>query len=419
LNVSIIKRRLNDNQRLQIELPEENEKKRQIKTEQSMLSQLFIEEVAKNPHHIALVFESTMLTYDELNTRANQLAHYLRDRGVGLDRLVAIACDRSIQMVIGILAILKAGGTYVPLDPTYPSERLTYMLDDSNASVLLTQSHLVDNLPYKSNVVLIDSTAYSGYPVSNAKCTVIIPTLQELSHGKFLVRLIEKHRITTFLSTPSLMHSILNNTSIDDMQNVKRIVSGGEVLSVDLLRRLQILATTHIFNLYGPTETTTVATAYKVKLHYYTNGTVPIGTPVRNMSAYILDSSGKPVPTRMTGELHIGGIGLARGYLNQPESTRKAFVVNPFASERDRIEGTNLRLYRTGDLCRLLDDGNLDYVGRQDDQVKLRGFLIQLSEIEATIKQHPHVKDSVVVLRPDNGSRLVVYLVFREQSRPT
>jgi amino acid adenylation domain-containing protein len=454
------------------------------------IHQLFEEQVEKTPHNIAVTFEDQQLTYQELNQKANQLACFLREKGVKPDALVAIVCDRSLEMVISILAVLKAGGAYVPLDPTYPIERLAYMIEDTKAPILLTRSSLLGRLPkIEVEIVLLDNTAlFETYSPFNLVCTtqpnhlayviytsgstgqpkgvmiehksicdrlfwwqeyspissedrylhqvsfsfdaavvslwwpllngssVIITTSQGLSDVNYLVGLIKLHKITVLLCTPAMMNVILDQQAVQEVDHIQQITLGGETFSKDTLKKAKKLKNCRIYNSYGPAETTIVATSYDATCRDPVSSTVPIGTPVANTQVYILDSFLRPVPVGMVGELYIGGKGLARGYLNQPELTAERFIDNPFASEDDKKEGINPRLYKTGDLCHWLEDGTIEYMGRVDDQVKLRGFRIELGEIESILKRHPAVKDAIVILREDipGDKRLAAYLISKK-----
>lgn len=441
------------------------------------IHQLFEEQAEKNPEKVAVIFEDTSLTYRKLNEKANQLAHFLKEKGIKPDTLIAIACDRSFDLIIGILAILKAGGAYVPLDPTYPLERLSYMIEDTQAPFILTQSFLKDHLPKtNANLILLDDTAlFNDYSSSNLdptsqslayviytsgstgkpkgvmtehesicnrlfwwqdyaplgskdrylhQCsfsfdgavvslwwpllngsTVVLPTSQGLSDGSYLINLIKRHKINTFLSTPSLMDILLDQ--MQEIDYIRKLMFAGEAFSKPILKKAQKIKGCQIYNFYGPTESTIITTSYKVPAEPLTSSTVPIGTPVANTHVYILDASLQPVPIGVVGELYIGGEGLARGYLNQPDLTAERFIPHPFV--------TGKKIYKTGDLCRWLEDGHIEYIGRIDDQVKLRGFRIELGEIESILGQHPQISNAVVLLREDipSDQRLVAYILFQ------
>ncbi|MCE2699816.1 MAG: amino acid adenylation domain-containing protein [Nostocales cyanobacterium LE14-WE4] len=454
------------------------------------IHQLFEEQVERNPDAVAVVFEEQQLTYYELNCRANQLAQYLRSLGVSADVLVGICVERSLEMVVGLLGILKAGGAYVPLDPDYPTERLSFMLADTQIKVLLTQQNLVEKLQkHQVKLVCLDTDspmiaqcsqdnaiatpiadvqatnlAYVIYtsgstgqpkgvevvhrgvnrllfgvnyvhldatqrflqiaPISfdastfeiwgallhGGKCVIFpesIPTAKTLSEE------IHKHGITVLWLTSALFNSIIDDDP-QALSGIKQLLIGGEALSLAHVNRaFETLPFTQIINGYGPTESTTFTCCYPIPRKLETTiESIPIGSPIANTQVYILDEYLQPVPVGVPGELHIGGAGLAKGYLNRPELTQEKFIPNPF---------DNSKLYKTGDLARYLPDGNIEYLGRIDNQVKIRGFRIELGEIEAVLSQHEDVQISCVIVREDTpgetcteGSRskqLVAYIV--------
>ncbi|WP_414582659.1 amino acid adenylation domain-containing protein [Scytonema sp. PCC 10023] len=444
------------------------------------IHQLFEEQVEKTPSDIAVVFEDQQLTYRELNNRANQLAHYLQQVGVKPDVIVGICVERSIEMVVGLLAIMKAGGAYMPLDPAYPKERLAFTLSDSQVSVLLAHTHLVDDLPpHSAQLVCIDTdrTAFADYISENVVSNVIPEDLAYViytsgSTGKPKGVQIPHSAVVNFLSTmrqiPGLAKEdillsvttlsfdiaalelylplivgarlVLVNREVttDSNQLLKQLVSndvtvmqatpatwrmlvaagwqskntmkilcGGEALDSSLAYQL-LERGQEVWNLYGPTETTIWSAVQKVNYQEQQQGVSSIGRPIANTQFYILDPHQKLVPVGVPGELHIGGLGLARGYWNRPELTKEKFIPSPFESGK--------RLYKTGDLARYLTDGKIEFLGRIDHQVKIRGFRIELGEIEALLEQHPQVRKTVVVAREDipNDCRLVAYVVTHE-----
>ncbi|WP_309733228.1 amino acid adenylation domain-containing protein [Chamaesiphon sp. OTE_75_metabat_556] len=453
------------------------------------IHQLFEEQVERSPAAVAVIFESQQLTYQELNTRANQLAHHLISLDVGADVLVGICVERSIDTIVGLLGILKAGGAYVPLDPEYPAERLQFMLDDARISVLLTQQRLIHKLPAdRAQLICLDTDwqsiarsiptnplakvgatnlAYAIYtsgstgqpkgveithrgvnrlvmgvdyvrldasqrllqlaPIAfdaatfeiwgallhGARCILFpgtMPTAKTLSDE------IHKHGITTLWLTAALFNSIVDNDS-QALSGIQQLLIGGEALSVAHVRRaLHSLPSTQIINGYGPTESTTFACCYPIPHQLKPEiASIPIGRPIANTQVYILDRYLQPVAVGMPGELHIGGDGLARGYLNRAELTQQQFIPNPVSSN------PNSRLYKTGDLARYLPDGNIEYLGRIDNQVKIRGFRIELGEIEAVLSQHPDVQTACVIAREDipGEKQLVAYFVPQSGTTPT
>jgi amino acid adenylation domain-containing protein len=445
------------------------------------LPQLFEAQVERTPHALAVEFEDQRLTYRELNCRANQLAHYLRARGVGPEVLVGICILRSLDMVVGLLGILKAGGAYVPLETSYPRERLAFMIEDTQAPVLLTQEplrnslpdgcgHIIcldsdwpaiaqssdenlvsgispDNLAYviytsgstgKPKGAMIEHQAISNhmlwmgakFPLSAqdsvlqktpfsfdasvwefyapllAGARLVMARPGGHADPAYLASVVTEKQVTTLQLVPSLLALLVQQPGLTACRCLRRVFCGGEALSADLARKLyQRLPGVELVNLYGPTECTIDATFWTVAPGVQTS--VPIGRPIANMQAYVLDEDLHPVPSGVAGELHLGGIGLGRGYLRRPEQTAAKFIPNPFSDQ------PGARLYKTGDLVRSLPDGALEYLGRLDHQVKIRGYRIELGEIEAVLTQYPGVRQALVVAREDapGDKRLVAYLV--------
>lgn len=450
------------------------------------IHQLFEYRVEQTPDAVAVVFDEQQLTYRELNNRANQLAQYLQKLGIKSEDLVGISVERSLEMIVGLLAILKAGGAYLPLDPTYPTERLGYMLEDAQVGVLLTQHRLVEGLPINNvNVICLDTDwkiisqenqanlltivspdrlAYINYtsgstgkpkgvavlhrgvsrllfgidyvhldatqiflqmaPISfdlatfeiwgallqGARC-VLFP--EKVPTAKKLRDTIATYGITTLWLTSALFNLIIDDDPTA-LSGIQQLIIGGEALSVAHVQKaLNALPSTQIINGYGPTESTTFTCCYSIpKQMKGTEKSISIGRPISNTQVYLLDSSLQPVPIGVPGELHIGGDGLARGYLNRSELTAERFISNPFSNEPDA------RLYKTGDIARYLPDGNIEFLGRIDNQVKIRGFRIELGEIEAVLSQHSQVKEAVVIAREDQpgNQRLVAYFVSNSES---
>ncbi|MEM7593188.1 MAG: amino acid adenylation domain-containing protein, partial [Cyanobacteria bacterium P01_A01_bin.83] len=444
------------------------------------IHQLFEAQVAKTPDAVAVVFESQQLTYRELNTRANQLAHYLQTQGVKPETLVAICVERSHLMVIGLLAILKAGGAYVPLDPNYPTERLADILLDSQAPILLTQQELTTKLPQSSTQIIcldderktldqeqenpvsdirpnnlayiIYTSGSTGKPkgVQIEHCSavnllnsiakqpgltaadtvlavttisfdvavpeiflplavgakVVVASSAATTDGRQLLELLNTYQATFMHPTPVTWRLLLA-ADWQGSPNLK-MVSTGEALPKELAAQL-LPKGAELWNLYGPTEITVWATGYKIEA---ANQPILIGRPLSNTQAYILDSQQQPVPIGVPGELHIGGAGVARGYLNRPELTAEKFIWQ---------EKLNTRLYKTGDLVRYLPDGNIECLGRIDNQVKVRGFRIELEEIESTLTQHSNVLEAVIIVREDvpGNQQLVAYIVCKSPQFPT
>jgi amino acid adenylation domain-containing protein len=430
--------------------------------------QLFERQVEKTPANIALVFEEQTLTYDELNRRSNQLAHHLQKLGVKPETKVGIYLDRSIEMIVAFLGVMKAGGAYVPLDPVYKSDRISFMLADADAPLLLTSKSLLTELPfYGGKTICLDNWETIGIeseenPVSavttrnlayliytsgstgtpkgvlisheglvnltedkirvcdvhpdscvlqffsfsfDASIPEIIMALasgarlclakvESFLPGFPLLQLLRGQKVTHITITPSAL-AIL---PVEEGLNLKMILVGGEAPSPELIGNWS--PGRRFINAYGPTEVTVNASMVQCG-----NGhpILPTIRPSANKQLYILDRYLQPVPVGVLGELYIAGVGLARGYHNQPEKTALAFVPNPFS-------GGSQRMYKTGDLAYYLPDGRMKLCGRSDNQVKIRGFRIELGEIEALLNQHPQVQTSVVTIRED--SRLVAYFVL-------
>ncbi|MDM9583640.1 amino acid adenylation domain-containing protein [Nostoc sp. GT001] len=458
------------------------------------IHELFEAQVERLPDAIAVTFEDQHLTYRELNNHANQLAHYLQSLGVKPEVLVGICVERSLEMAIGILGILKAGGAYVPLDPAYPQERLALILDDVKPLVLLTQKHLVAELPtsaakvvcldewdlyaqesqknpsssvtaenlayviYTSGStgtpkgVLITHQALVNHSIAAAKAyelqpedrilqfasvsfdvaaeelfpswlsgsTVVIRPNRVLLFAHFGQFLIQE-KLTVINLPTAYWHewvSDLTQTTEPLPPTLRLIIVGTEQALPEKLALWQKLvgdrSQSHCIrwlNAYGPTEATIGVTIYEpVEPVTYPEKqpvySVPVGRPIANTQVYLLDKHLHPTPLGVPGELYIGGIGIARGYLNHPELTTEKFIPNPFA------EKSGMRLYRTGDLARYLPNGNIELLGRIDQQVKIRGFRIELGEISATLQQHNKVREAVVIAREDeHGDKYLVAYV--------
>ena len=445
--------------------------------------QLFEAQAARTPAAPALVSGDQELTYEELNTRANQLAHLLRRRGVGPDVCVSLCMERSAELIVGLLGILKAGGAYVPLNPDHPRERLERQLTESHSLLLLTNSgsqglnfagEMIDlqrdgallAVEPKDNpqltatadnlVYVIYTSGSTGVPkgvavphrnlvnytqsilqllhtdrpmafatVSTISAdlgnTCIFPALLSggclhiLSYdvameGDLLRDYFAKHPIDVLKIVPSHLFGLLASQTDGGILPTKYLILGGEALSWDLVQRISHLDhTCRIINHYGPTETTVGSLTFSVddKSAASYSATVPIGRPIANTRCYILDRAQRPVVPGVIGELYIGGAGVAAGYLNQPAETATRFVQDPLAAEYGS------RLYRTGDLARYLVDGNVEFLGRADHQVKVRGHRVELGEIEAVLAAHPDVRQSIVIARRDQSDdlRIIAYVV--------
>ncbi|MCF5690537.1 amino acid adenylation domain-containing protein [Pseudomonas sp. PA-1-2A] len=413
----------------------------------------------------ALVWQDGSLTFAQLHTQANRLAHYLRDKGVGPDVCVAIAAERSPQLLIGLLAIIKAGGAYVPLDPDYPAERLAYMLKDSSVQLLLTQTALLPQLPSAEGVCVIamdslhldswptqapglhlhgDNLAYVIYtsgstgqpkgvgnthgalaerlqwmqatyqlnetdvlmqkaPISFdvsvwecfwpliAGCRLVLAGPGEHRDPHRIAQLVQEHGVTTLHFVPPLLQLFIDEPLVAECTSLRRLFSGGEALPAELRNRvLARLPAVQLHNRYGPTETAINVTHWQCAASDGERS--PIGRPLGNVICRVLDEQLNPLPAGVPGELCIGGIGLARGYLGRAGLTAERFVADPLGAA-----GT--RLYRTGDRARWNADGVLEYLGRLDQQVKLRGFRVEPEEIEARLLAQVGIAQAVVLVR--------------------
>nr|WP_244486973.1 non-ribosomal peptide synthetase [Burkholderia plantarii] len=437
----------------------------------------FERHAAAYPDDEALVFGDTTLTYAELNARANRLAHWLRVRGVGVESRVGISAERSIELVIALYAIMKAGAAYVPLDPSYPADRIAAMIDDSGIGLLLAQRDI--DLPSRDGVERVDLDTLdlsdaSSLPANNpdvkldgANLAYVIftsgstgrpkgvgnrhdslsnrlvwmqreyglrrgetvlqktPFSFDVSVWEFfwplmvgarlaiaapgahrdpaeLAKTIVAHRVTTLHFVPSMLQAFVASEAEATScgTTLKRIVCSGEALPADLRERVaNVLPGVGLFNLYGPTEAAIDVTAWTCIDE--AGRAVPIGRPIAATQTWVLDARLNPVPPGVPGELYLGGAGLARGYLGRPDLTAERFVPDPFAT----VPGA--RLYRTGDLARWRTDGALDYLGRVDHQVKIRGLRIELGEIESALTALPSVREAVVVAL---DGRLIAYV---------
>jgi amino acid adenylation domain-containing protein/non-ribosomal peptide synthase protein (TIGR01720 family)/FkbM family methyltransferase len=444
------------------------------------IHELFEEQVEQRPEAVAVVYEEQEMSYQELNRRANRLAHYLRGLGVGPEVLVGICVERSVEMVVGLLGILKAGGAYLPLDPSYPAERLRSMLEDGEPLAVMTQERFLGVLPeFSGEIICLDqdwllaegqSEENSPIHVGGENLAYVIYTSGSTGRPKGICI---THRAINRLVVNTDYVSLDSSSKVGQAANYSfdaatfeiwgPLLAGGTVIGikkedalsvVELGRQLQALqintlfVTTALFNelarlvpeslsnletllfggeavepkwveevlengsperllhVYGPTESTTFATWQEVDRVEKEARSVPIGRPIANTEAYLLDGRFEPVPAGVTGEIYLGGDGLARGYLGRREQTAERFVPHPFRE-------SGMRLYRTGDLGRRDADGSIEFLGRMDWQVKVRGHRIELQEIEAVLSEHRSVRQCIVVASEDEGrgKRLLAYVV--------
>ncbi|WP_164021073.1 amino acid adenylation domain-containing protein [Pyxidicoccus trucidator] len=445
------------------------------------LHALFSEQAARTPDAVALVLGGEQLTYGELERRSNQLAHHLRAYGVKPGTRVGLCLERSLDLVVGLLGILKAGGGYVPIDHHYPAERISLLLQDAGVGVIVTREALADTLPAAGLFVCLDSDADliaglpDGAPPAGAvggddlayvmftsgstgrPKGVCIPhravarlvlanpfihfgpeevflqlapvafdasTLElwgALLHGARLVlapphtpsleelgALLTGQGITTLWLTAALFEQLVLHQG-EALARVRQVLAGGDVLPALRVRQHleRIPEGAVLVNGYGPTENTTFSATHTLRAGAKAGTSVPIGRPLGHSTAYVLDPHGHPVPVGVPGELYVGGHGLAWGYLNRPELTAEKFAPHPFATAPGE------RLYRTGDRVRWRNDGTLEFLGRTDFQVKVRGFRIEPGEVESVLRQAPYVQEAVVLAREDapGDKRLVAYVV--------
>jgi amino acid adenylation domain-containing protein len=452
-----------------------------------LMHELFEAQAARSPEAVAVAHRDDQLSYGELNARANRLARHLRRLGARPDARVALCVERSLEMVVGLLAVLKSGAAYVPLDPAYPIDRLTYMLEDSAAIAALIHAQVdgeIRSTLAGTGVPVIDLEAdarlWESEPDTNPNLASIGLSSEHLAYviytsgstGKpkgvmvphrgicnrlfwmrerynltgqgavlqktpfsfdvsvweffwplmsgaqlvmakpgghrdrdYLIEEIERRQITAIHFVPSMLQAFLEGEGLDRLLSLSRVFSSGEALPYELKERFFKRLDAELHDLYGPTEASVEVTHWQCRPggdHQVT----PIGRPIANTQIHLIDHHLDPVPLGVSGELHIGGIGLGRGYLGRPELTAEKFTPNPFAEE------PGARLYKTGDSARYRADGVIEFLGRIDHQVKIRGLRIELGEIEGALGRHPTVREAVVVVREDQPGekRLVAYL---------
>jgi tyrocidine synthetase-3 len=433
---------------------------------------LFSEQVHRTPENIAAVFEDKKLNYSELDHISNQLSHLLIEKGVVSDSLVPICLDQSIEMIIGILGILKAGGAYVPIDPKYPQNRINYVLEDTKPVVVLTSSnyqHLFNDI---AAVNLDDTSIYEQWPASSANVSIPEESLAyviytsgttgipkgvmnqhdgiynrllwmrsylnvttadvilqkttfcfDVSVWELLLPLITGSRMVFIIPegnkdpaylwnlictenisithfVPSMLSAFLSTFKAAESNSLRAVVASGEELKLAVVKDFKaIFPDVKLYNLYGPTEAAIDVTA--VELSAY-EARVTIGKPVANTQIYFVDNKNNIQATGVCGELLIGGVQVSRGYLNKSELTSQKFIDNPF-DKNDKY-----KLYKTGDIGRWLSDGSIELLGRIDDQIKIRGFRVELGEIQNQLLNYPGISESIVLYQQSKGNHFLV-----------
>lgn len=451
------------------------------------LGELLDAQHALTPERRALTFEGDHLTYAELHARADDLARRLAALGVRRGSIVGVSMERSFSLVVALLAVVKAGGAFLPIDPGYPAERARFMIEESGASVVLSLRASASRLPVGPHLILLDDDvapsaraelgsangsdlayvlytsgstgrpkgalnthegivnrllwmqeAYRlgpddvvlqktpiGFDVSVWEffwplltgARLVLTRPGEHTNPEYLARCIEAEGVTTLHFVPSVLRFFLDalEGQSASLRSLRRVVVSGEALDRELVERFfRVVPGAELHNLYGPTEAAIDVTAHACRPGEL--GEVPIGRPIANTQIYVLDAEGRPCPVGVPGEIVIGGVGVARGYVAQPELTRQRFVDDKFSRrwlERGGARPPRLAhsLYRTGDRGHFGEDGEIFYLGRRDDQIKLRGVRIELGEIETALRAHPDVREAAVVV---HAQRLVAYVVLRQ-----
>lgn len=426
---------------------------------------LFEEQAATLPDSPAVYFDDTVISYSALNEQANRLAVRLRQVGVGRGERIGIFGERSVHSIVGMLAVLKAGAAYVPIEPASPDRRIQFLLKDAGIRVVIAPAEASGRLTSLSDQIhVLNSVAedgksieVSGANVNSSDLAYVMYTsgstgvpkgvlvshrgIVQLARGMDCCRFgpgevflhhsslafdastfeiwgpllnggavailppgyptpdaleqaIRRYAVTTLWLTAGLFHLVTDQRP-EIFRPIRQLVAGGDVLQPDRVRRaIAAMPDGVLINGYGPTECTTFACAFPMNQWYEPGGTIPIGTPLNGATIHVLNVDGQPAPAGTPGELHIGGGGVALGYLNNPELTAERFVADRFSTDLEA------RLYKTGDRVRLNADGNLEFLGRLDDQIKISGYRIEPGEIEAVLEQFPEVRQALVIARP-------------------
>ena len=451
-----------------------------IYDKEKTINQLFEEQVKQNPNKIAIEFGTEVITYSELNSKANKLARVLRKKGVTAEKIVALMVRRSIDMFVSIIAVLKAGGAYLPIDMEYPKERKSYLLKDSNACLVLTQKEFMEDIAFEKEILNLDTIDYSVESGENLTCTnnssnaayviytsgstgkpkgtivehhnvhnlaismdnrmnlqqyksilcvttiafdmsimetlvpiiiglkIVLADEKQQKDPTLLSKLIIEKEVEIFETTPSRIRMLLiaEDEKINECFNgIKLFLIGGESMDEQIVNAITNLSQGELYNMYGPTETTVWSTAAKINRGKEIN----VGNPIGNTYVYILDEDGDIVPPGIAGEICISGDGVARGYLGDPELTEKKFYRSPFLE--------NERIYRTGDLGRVSIDNSIEYIGRKDFQTKIRGFRVELGEIETRLCEIDEIDAGVVISKKNKVGVESLYAYFESKEK--
>ena len=453
------------------------------------LHEMVAEAARRNPTAVAVTYEGRELTYAELDRRASALAHRLQTLGIVPDTIVPVMLDRSEDLVIALLATLKAGGAFMPIDPAQPANRIAAILSNApGVPVCMTHQRHLDRLQgFTGEIVCLDAispplsadsvpaaagttTGDLAYVIHTSGSTgapkgalnthrgicnrllwmqqadpltgddrvfqqtpvtfdvSVLEIFWPLIAGaqlviakpdghkdiEYVARTIAEKSVTAVFFVPTMLRSFLAQPTVTDCVALRRVSCGGEVLPYELTQRFHATLNAELWNEYGPAEAAVTATYFHCK-RGASGPTVPIGRPIANVRVHLLDAHGQPVPVGVAGELFIGGAGVGRGYLNRPDEMSARFVPDPFAEDEGQL------MYRTGDLARYLPDGNIEYLGRLDDQVKVRGVRIELGEVETALAKHPGIRENAVVVgKGDRGNaRLVAHFVAADKAAPS